>query len=81
MLTLFVPAQTGELRKTLATSCTLVLLHGQMQFGVLLQVAICGKCLPADCAQMLANVQMGVHVVGEAVLLIEALVADGAMEG
>lgn len=51
-----------------------------MELGVLLEVAICGKSLAADSAQMLANIEMGVHVVGEAILLVEPLVADGAME-
>lgn len=51
-----------------------------MELSVLFEVAVCGKSLATNGAQMLANIEMSVHVIGEAVLLVESLIADGAME-
>jgi len=58
----------------------LVLLHRQMQLRVLLEVAVGGEGLAAHRAQVLADRPVGVHVVGEAVLLVETLRTDRAVE-
>jgi len=75
-----VPSQTGELCKALVARAALVLLHRQMQLRVLLEVAVGGEGLSAHRAQVLADRPVGVHVVGEAVLLVETLRTDRAVE-
>lgn len=81
VLLLLVPSQTGELGESLATRTAFVLLHRQVQFRVLLQVAVGGERLPTHRAQVLAYRPVTVHVIREAVLLVEALGTDGAVEG
>lgn len=80
VLSLFVPSKTGELCKSLAARAALVLLHRQMQLRVLLEVAVRGEGLAAHRAQVLADRPVGVHVIGEAILLVEPFCTYRAVE-